>query len=133
MRRCSGDSARRAGWIGAASAALLLAACSDSRPPLASGPTPAVTTVTPPASEPQPAASAPPPGAGATGSAAGASIGVATMEPDGTIVLDLRAEGPGVMGDAQLRYPKSHAEYANVLKHLGGLKPGESKPVPPFP
>jgi hypothetical protein len=63
-----------------------------------------------------------------------ASIGVATMDADGTIVLDLRATGPdGVRGDAQLRYPRDHKDYAAVLKHLGGLRPGESKPVAPWP
>ena len=62
-----------------------------------------------------------------------ASIGSATMEADGTIVLQLRAEGPGMRGDALLRYPKGHKEYHNVLKHLGGLRPGESKAVPPWP
>ena len=63
----------------------------------------------------------------------GASIGVATMEPDGTIVLQLRAEGPGAIGDAQIRYPRAHKEYQQVLDHLGGLEPGETKPVPPWP
>ncbi len=62
------------------------------------------------------------------------SIGSATMKQDGTIVLTLRASGPGgAVGDAQVVYPKTHAEYGNILKHLGGLKPGETKPVPPFP
>jgi hypothetical protein len=61
-------------------------------------------------------------------------IGVATMEGDGTIVLQLRAEGPGGQrGDALFRYPKGHPEYDQVLRHLGGLKKGESKPVPPWP
>ncbi|MGC4123230.1 MAG: hypothetical protein QM765_53425 [Myxococcales bacterium] len=60
------------------------------------------------------------------------SIGTATMKDDGTIVMMLRATGGGAVGDAMLTYPKSHPEYANILKHLGGLKPGESKPVPPF-
>jgi hypothetical protein len=64
---------------------------------------------------------------------AGDSIGKATMDPDGTIVLQLRAESPGAVGDAQLRYPPSHKDYNDVLTHLGGLKPGESKPVPPWP
>jgi hypothetical protein len=127
---------------GVAAGALLLGACSDSRPPVdgppATGATPAVP---PPVSEPQAPATAaapaptptPQPTAAGTGTAAEPPIGSATMEPDGTIVLDLRARGPGMMGDAQMRYPKTHAEYANVLKHLGGLKPGENKPVPPFP
>ncbi|HEY3451045.1 MAG TPA: hypothetical protein VGK67_32105 [Myxococcales bacterium] len=61
------------------------------------------------------------------------SIGSATMKEDGTIVMMLRATGGGAVGDAMLTYPKSHPEYANILKHLGGLKPGETKPVPPFP
>jgi hypothetical protein len=62
-----------------------------------------------------------------------ASIGSATMMADGTIVLNLRAEGPGVLGDARVIYPPSHPEYNNVLAHLGGLKPGEQKQVPPWP
>jgi hypothetical protein len=61
-----------------------------------------------------------------------ASIGTATMEPDGTLVLQLRAEGPGAMGDALLRYPPSDPRYAEILQHLGGMTPGEEKPVAPF-
>lgn len=60
------------------------------------------------------------------------AIGVATMEPDGTIVLQLRAEGPGVIGDGLLRYPRGHAQYDEVLAHLGGLTVGQSKAVPPW-
>ncbi len=61
------------------------------------------------------------------------SIGQASMRPDGTIVLDLRAAQPGgAIGDAQLTYAPSHRDYQMILKHLGGLKPGEVKPVPPF-
>ena len=66
--------------------------------------------------------------------ATAASIGAATMTPDGTIRLQLRADGPdGAQGDALLLYPRSDPEYAKVLAHLGGLEPGESKPVPPWP
>ena len=73
------------------------------------------------------------PPTGSTTVAPGASIGEATMEQDGTIVLTLRAEGPGAArGDAQFRYPPSHPEYREILAHLGGLKPGERKPVPPW-
>ena len=61
-------------------------------------------------------------------------IGVASMEADGTIVLWLRAESPeGSVGDAVLRYPPSDERYDQVLAHLGGLRPGEEKPVRPFP
>ncbi len=62
------------------------------------------------------------------------SIGSATMQQDGTIVLQLRAEGAkGLTGDALFRYSPNHPEYKNILRHLGGLKKGEEKPVPPWP
>ena len=61
-------------------------------------------------------------------------IGKASMWPDGTIQLQLRAEdGSGTMGDALLTYPKDHPKYEMILDHLGGLRPGEEKPVRPFP
>jgi len=63
-----------------------------------------------------------------------APIGVARMESDGTIVLQLRAEGPGgIVGDALMRYPVGHPQYREILQHLGGLEKGQSKPVPPWP
>jgi len=59
--------------------------------------------------------------------------GMATMRDDGTIVLDLRAESPqGDIGMTQFEYPPSDPEYQAILDHLGGLKPGESKSVPPW-
>lgn len=61
------------------------------------------------------------------------TIGVAKMETDGTIVMDLRATGPGMTGDARIVYPKDHKDYQMIIDHLGGLAPGETKPVPPFP
>ncbi|MFH0887339.1 MAG: hypothetical protein V1843_04150 [bacterium] len=63
------------------------------------------------------------------------SIGSATMKDDGTIILMLRAEDPssGAMGDAMFTYPPSHAQYQMILKHLGRMKPGETKQVPPWP
>ena len=63
-----------------------------------------------------------------------ASIGTAYMKPDGTIQLMLRAEGEhGEIGEGFFLYPPDHAEYKEILAHLGGLKPGESKSVPPWP
>jgi hypothetical protein len=62
------------------------------------------------------------------------NIGAATMQQDGTIILDLTAEGDnGTIGDARFVYPKSHPRYQEILRHLGGLSPGQSKPVPPWP
>ncbi|MGC4121459.1 MAG: hypothetical protein QM765_44165 [Myxococcales bacterium] len=61
-------------------------------------------------------------------------IGTAKMLEDGTIVMWLRATGPGGMvGDAEVKYPKTHPNYFEVLRHVGGLKVGEQKPVPAWP
>lgn len=64
-----------------------------------------------------------------------APVGIAAMQPDGTIVLDLRTGGSGTepRGHARLLYPPGHPQYGMILRHLGGLGPGETKPVPPFP
>jgi hypothetical protein len=88
-----------------------------------------------PASTVAPAATASTsPSASAVGApTADGPIGTATMEPDGTIVLMLRAEGSGAVGDALLKYPRGHKQYDEILQHLGGLRPGDTKPVPPFP
>ena len=62
------------------------------------------------------------------------SIGVATMTPDGTISLRLRAESAGgAIGEGVLTYKRGNPQYDEVLRHIGGLKPGETKPVPPWP
>ena len=59
-----------------------------------------------------------------------ASIGVATMALDGTITLRLRAEGPGGMtGEGNLAYKRGNPKCEEVLHHIGGLKPGETKPA----
>jgi hypothetical protein len=61
-------------------------------------------------------------------------IGTASMWPDGTIQLQLRAvSDSGAMGDALLTYHKDHPEYRMILDHIDGLRPGEQKPVKPFP
>jgi hypothetical protein len=63
-----------------------------------------------------------------------ASIGTARMDADGTIVLRLIARDPGgARGEALMRYPPSHPEYAAILRHVGPLRPGEERPVAPWP
>jgi hypothetical protein len=62
------------------------------------------------------------------------SIGIAEMTGDRTIVLNLRASVDRAgSGEARLVYPPSHPQYREILEHLGGMKPGETKPVPPWP
>lgn len=61
-------------------------------------------------------------------------IGMATMDPDGTIVLNLRAVSDmGDVGVGQLRYPMDHPQFMMVFDHLGGIAPGDKVPVRPFP
>jgi hypothetical protein len=62
------------------------------------------------------------------------SIGVASMLPDGTLILQLRSEAKsGEIGEWYHEIKPNDARYAPYLKHIGGLKPGEEKPVPPWP
>ncbi|MBI1269550.1 hypothetical protein GC174_03865 [bacterium] len=59
-------------------------------------------------------------------------IGDASMNKEGTIFLRLRSAG-GMPADAQIQYKKGSTHYEEVMKHLGGMKPGEIKLVPPWP
>ena len=61
------------------------------------------------------------------------SIGVAWLEPDGTIKLHLRATADGgITGTGVLSYSPVHAQYKEILEHVGPLKPGERVPVRPW-
>jgi tetratricopeptide (TPR) repeat protein len=60
------------------------------------------------------------------------TIGVASMEQDGTIKLDLRAESGSMVGHGSLSYPPAAPEYKETLMHLGPLKPGGQKLVAPW-
>lgn len=66
------------------------------------------------------------------GGAGAESVGEARMELDGTVHLRLRALGGGAVGDAQVDYPPGHPQYRAILDHLGGLEPGQEKPVRPW-
>lgn len=61
------------------------------------------------------------------------SIGTATMLDNGTIELRLIARDQSIIGHSTLRYAPEHKEYKEILRHVGGLKPGEVKSVPPWP
>jgi hypothetical protein len=37
------------------------------------------------------------------------------------------------VGDGVLTYPPSDSHYAEILQHLGGMNPGETKSVRPWP
>jgi hypothetical protein len=61
-----------------------------------------------------------------------ASIGVATMTPDGEITLRIRSLPPGPIAEGTLRYKPDDPKYREIKTHLGGIAPGETKPVRPW-
>lgn len=61
------------------------------------------------------------------------SIGTASMSPAGAVTLQLRADSDGALGDALLEYLPDDPDYDAIIRHLDGIRPGEQKPVPPFP
>ncbi len=60
-------------------------------------------------------------------------IGNATMESDGTLVLWLRAESGAIVGHGTLRVSPGDPQYEEYKRHIGGIAPGETKPVPRWP
>ena len=60
------------------------------------------------------------------------SIGGATMTPDGVITLQIRSMPPGPIAEGLIRYAPGDAKYEEIEQHLGGISPGETKPVRPW-
>lgn len=56
------------------------------------------------------------------------SVGTAVMGQDGTITLNLHTAN----GDTVVAYKKGDPQYQRIYSHLGGIRPGEHKPVPAF-
>jgi len=54
------------------------------------------------------------------------------MQEDGAISLHLRLTSDGKDVDDTLTYKTTDRGYDNVLRHLGGLNPGESKRFDPW-
>ena len=60
------------------------------------------------------------------------SVGTATMSTDGTITLRVHALWPQPYRESELVYAPGNPHYDTIKRHLGGLSPGQSKPVPPM-
>ena len=61
------------------------------------------------------------------------SIGVATMLASGTILVGVPGPEPGSRARAVLMVEPGDSNYQSIIDHVGGLKPGETKPIPPWP
>ncbi len=59
-------------------------------------------------------------------------LGIAEMRPDRTIVLTMYIDGTGRDAYQVVEYKPTDKYYELVMKHVGGLKPGEQKPVRPW-
>ncbi len=62
-------------------------------------------------------------------------VGTAAMLEDGTIALHLRLTSDGKPVDPvndTITFKVSDRAYDNVLRHLGGLRPGETKQFRPW-
>ena len=58
--------------------------------------------------------------------------GTATMRDDGSLTLRLRVDSTGKRVDDTLTYKTTDRGYDDVLRHLGGLDPGDSKDFDPW-
>src|SRR5215813_11577434 len=58
--------------------------------------------------------------------------GTATMQDDGSLTLHLRLTSDGKEIDDKLSYKTTDRGYDNVLRHLGGLTPGDTKSFRPW-
>jgi hypothetical protein len=60
------------------------------------------------------------------------SVGTAQMSATGVITLRLRSLWPEPKAEAELDYAPDDPQYDEIKHHLGGIAPGETKPVPPL-
>ncbi len=60
------------------------------------------------------------------------SVGTAKMRENGTITLRLRTLWPQPFAESLHVYAPNDPQYGLIKRHLGGISPGETKPVPPL-
>lgn len=60
------------------------------------------------------------------------SIGTAEMANDGTITLHLQSLWPDPVAEGELVYAPDDPQYEDIKQHLGGIAPGDKKPLKPW-
>lgn len=58
--------------------------------------------------------------------------GTALMQDDGSLTLHLRITSDGKEIDDTIHYKTTDRGYDSVMRHLGGMRPGDSKPFRPW-
>ena len=61
------------------------------------------------------------------------TMGIATMREDRTIIMRVRTLPPAPPIMAEFDFAPGEAMYDRLLAHVGGLMPGETKLIPPWP
>lgn len=61
-----------------------------------------------------------------------ASVGVAKMLPDGTLQLFLMGKIGNANAEKFIEVKKGEEKYESYISHIGGIKPGEVKSIPPW-
>ena len=60
-------------------------------------------------------------------------IGLATIDSEGTITVQARSEQEdGTIAHSQFEYVLTHVEYSSIKNHIGELKVGQWKRIPPW-
>jgi hypothetical protein len=60
------------------------------------------------------------------------SVGMAKMSADGSIALRIRSLWYQPVAEHRVVYAPGDPQYDAIKRHLGGIAPGQSKPVPPL-
>lgn len=61
------------------------------------------------------------------------TVGVAKMSADGTLTLYLRSESNGgPIAETVISYKPGDQKYDETIAHIGGIRAGEEKPIPPW-
>jgi hypothetical protein len=59
-------------------------------------------------------------------------VGSATMASDGAITLHLWKLSADSVPARELHYAPGDPRYGDIKRHLGGIAPGQTRPVPPL-
>ena len=54
-------------------------------------------------------------------------------DPEAPASVGSAETADGMIGEMTMAVPRGDPRYAGFVAHLGGMKPGDAKPIPPFP
>ena len=60
-------------------------------------------------------------------------VGQAWMDAQGVLTVEVVLEGKGAIGHARMVIPPDDPRYEPYLRHIGPMRPGDYRPVRPWP